>query len=86
MLKKPLIHCLFYIVGIALLVIARKAEPTNIAGPGLDIPVFVFLFFAILFMVLKGLTDPAITKRNEKLIAVIHVTGFLLIIAWACFA
>jgi hypothetical protein len=66
----------FYVFAICLLIITHKLSPTNMAGIGLDAPVFVLL--AICSVLLLSVSIAGIKKNNLSwLSALINIAGFI---------
>ena len=80
MLKKPLIHILFYLVGYLAFYVAGKIEPTDLAGPGLDIPVLAVFFILILYLFVKNILTAYEAVSTKVVIAAIHVVGTCLML------
>jgi len=69
-----------YIIGVASIIIAHKGDPTNIAGPGLDMLVYtiVFIVSAVFVIITLG---RALDKKLTWGIFVCHLIGFASLIA-----
>lgn len=81
MFKKPIAHVLFYILSAAVLYFAHKIDPTDLAGPGLDILVLLLLIFAIPTLLIVSLKKQ-ITRYSKICISIIHIIGLGLIFWW----
>ncbi|MFB9841026.1 hypothetical protein [Mucilaginibacter ginsenosidivorans] len=54
---------IYYIIGLVLLVGAHHLSPTNLAGPGLDLPAFFIYFILALYLFLRTLLRVSKLKR-----------------------
>ena len=82
MIDKPLFHVAVYLLGYLLLYISHKIDPTNLAGPGLDILVLLVLFILILYLFIRTLIKKDISMFSKVIIAVVHILGVAIIIWW----
>jgi len=81
-IDRPLFHVALYLLGFLLLYVSHKVEPTNLAGPGLDMLVLLLLFIAILYLFIRTLVKKNITVLTKIIITVIHILGIGVIIWW----
>ena len=81
-IDKPLFHFSFYLVGLLLLYVSHKIEPTNLAGPGLDMLVLLMLFISILYLFIRTLVKKNIIILSKVIITVVHILGVAIIIWW----
>jgi hypothetical protein len=80
MLKKPASHIIFYLVGFILFIAAENIAPSNLGGPGLDIPVVLLIFVGSGVLFIRG-----VIANYAKLIvwipiAIIHIIGISVLI------
>ena len=61
--NSPLSLLLYYLLALLLLIGAHHLSPTNLAGPGLDIPAFFIYFILCLALVIKTIMRLAKTHR-----------------------
>jgi hypothetical protein len=81
-IDRPLFHIIFYLLGFSLLYFSRKIDPTNLAGPGLDILVLLILLILILYLFTRTLIKKNITVLSKIIITVVHILGVAVIIWW----
>ena len=73
-LQKPVIHIIFYLLGLGLLCLAGKFAPTSLAGPGLDLVVLIIMFLSILYLLIIVWFKLRITLLQKIVISLIHLT------------
>ena len=81
MINKPLLHITFYLLGYLFLYIAHKVDPTNLAGPGLDMLIFIIFSILIAVLLIKTLIKNAITKSLKFKIVIVHIIG-IAVLGW----
>ncbi|MDB5139993.1 MAG: hypothetical protein JWR12_1909 [Mucilaginibacter sp.] len=70
---------LYYIIAFSLLIIAHKIDPTNLAGLGLDVFVYLLVFLVSILLFVKNI---AATRNNKGLwiMMLIHFIAFAVLI------
>lgn len=70
---------LYYIIAFSLLIIAHKIDPTSLAGPGLDVFVYLSVFLTGIILFVKNV---AATLNNKGLwgMMLIHFIVFAVLI------
>ncbi|MDF2433301.1 MAG: hypothetical protein JWP44_2932 [Mucilaginibacter sp.] len=70
---------LYYIIAFSLLIIAHKIDPTSLAGPGLDVFVYLLVFLIGIILFVKNV---AATLNNKGLwvMMLIHFIAFAVLI------
>ncbi|PVD53322.1 hypothetical protein DC498_05450 [Terrimonas sp.] len=63
-----------------LLFFSHKIAPTNLAAPGLDIPVLFLLFISMLYLFIRALVKKKITVLLKITITIVHILGVAVII------
>ena len=64
-----------YLAGIALIVLAHSIEPTNLAGPGLDIPVFLLVLITACVLTMRKVIAMVNHKKPFAQLVIIHMIG-----------
>ena len=80
--KDALIQLIFYAVGISLIVFLHWISPTNLAGFGLDLPMFLIVVIGSLIMLGRVITKFAASKSYtlSLLINLIGITFLVLMV------
>ena len=80
--KDALIQLIFYTVGISLIVLAHWIDPTNLAGLGLDLPMFVIIVLASLVMLGRVIMKFSTSKAYawSLLVNLIGITFLVLMV------
>jgi hypothetical protein len=83
----PISVLIYYVIGLSLLIITHEINPTNLAGPGLDIPAFLIYFIlniVIFFKTVIKLSDRKSYKNqlvlNPILSLIINSMGIISLI------
>ena len=73
----------FYLLGYLLLYVSHTTEPTNLAGPGIDMIVLFILLIGILYLFIRTLIKKDILLFSKIFITAIHILGVSVIVWWA---
>ncbi len=81
-IENPIFHIVFYLAGLTMLFSSNKIEPTNLAGPGLDLWVLLLLFVGMLYLLIVAWIKKEITILSKIIISIIHILGIAIVIWW----
>jgi hypothetical protein len=76
-MKKYLLPLSFYLLFYPLVFISHKNYPTDMAGPGLDMPVVCFYVVVSIFFIVKNTFLYFNVNRSLRNICLVHILGLL---------
>jgi len=75
-------HISFYVISFITFFIAHKIEPTNMAGPGLDLLALLLIVILLCVIIIKTFSNKKITVKKKFVIALIHLIGLTIFLYW----
>jgi hypothetical protein len=76
LVKQPIIAILFYIIAIPFIIGSHRIDPTNLAGPGLDLLAFFVSLLLSFYCFVKSIMNAIKLEKNALVVTSIHTLGF----------
>jgi hypothetical protein len=76
---------IFYIIGIAAIVIGNLIDPTNLAGPGLDALAFIIVALSSIILIVRAIMKLVKNDRSYLVPLGIHLGVWVLFIGYVVF-